>query len=109
MENEIHGHHILLSWWQVILLAVIVIVIIHRLHKIRFRQKGVTDEMMRAWHDDPTNWKAGVFYFNPQDPRLMPPKRFASLGWTINFANPLSIVFVIGFIFFVLMFVGCFS
>jgi uncharacterized membrane protein len=41
---------------------------------------------------DPSNWKWGIFYYNKNDKRLFPPKRIKQLGWTINFANPLSIV-----------------
>lgn len=39
---------------------------------------------------DPTPdaaWKAGLLYFNPDDPALFVEKRFG-LGWTINFGNP---------------------
>lgn len=36
-------------------------------------------------------WKLGIFYYNKEDKRLFPPKRFG-LGWTVNFANPLSII-----------------
>ncbi|MCS3530377.1 DUF5808 domain-containing protein [Chryseobacterium sp. JUb7] len=36
------------------------------------------------------HWKLGLFYFNKEDKRLFPPKRFG-LGWTINFANPWSV------------------
>lgn len=43
-------------------------------------------------HDDPANWKWGIFYYNKADKRIFPPKRIASLGWTINFANPYSII-----------------
>jgi uncharacterized membrane protein len=44
------------------------------------------------WHNDPSNWKLGVFYFNPKDKRIFPPKRLKSFGWTVNFANPLSVL-----------------
>lgn len=44
--------------------------------------------------NDPFNWKWGVFYFNTKDQRLIVPKRIASMGITINFANPWSILFV---------------
>lgn len=54
---------------------------------------------MRAqWHEDPSNWKLGVFYFNPEDKRLLPPKRVKAMGWTVNFANPLSIALAIAMI-----------
>ena len=40
-------------------------------------------------------WKWGIFYFNPNDDRLLPPKSDARMGWTINFANFYSIPLVI--------------
>lgn len=43
------------------------------------------------WHRDENNWKFGVFYFNPDDKRIFPPKR-SKLGWTVNFANPVSVM-----------------
>jgi uncharacterized membrane protein len=52
--------------------------------------KKPSQETIEAWHKDPANWKLGIFYFNREDKRLFPPKRIAMLGWTINFANPLS-------------------
>jgi uncharacterized membrane protein len=38
-------------------------------------------------HDDPLNWKWGIFYVNRLDNRLIVPKRIKSLGWTLNFAH----------------------
>lgn len=32
-------------------------------------------------------WKAGLVYFNPEDPAAIVPKRFG-IGWTCNFARP---------------------
>ena len=51
-----------------------------------------TKKKYEEWHQDPKNWKLGIFYFNPEDKRLLPPKRVKQLGWTINFSNPLSIL-----------------
>lgn len=34
-------------------------------------------------------WKAGVFYFNPDDPAIIVEKRFG-IGYTLNFGQPLS-------------------
>ena len=48
-------------------------------------------QLFDMWHNDPDNWKLGLFYFNPKDKRIFPPKKFAGLGWTINFANPYSV------------------
>ena len=57
-----------------------------------------TRETFNAWHDDPKNWKLGVFYFNKSDKRIFPPKRIQGMGWTVNFANPYSILSIIGII-----------
>jgi len=54
-----------------------------------------TQETLDQWHNDPSNWKLGIFYYNKQDNRLLPPKRIKQLGWTVNFANPMSILAVI--------------
>lgn len=41
-------------------------------------------------------WKWKIFYYNPEDKRIFPPKRNPWMGWTVNFANPISIlVFVL--------------
>lgn len=52
----------------------------------------LSEETIKNWRADPKNWKFGVFYYNKEDKRLFPPKRFPFLGWTINFANPYSII-----------------
>lgn len=38
-------------------------------------------------HNNPQNWKWGIFYISPKDSRLIVPKRIKSLGWTLNFAH----------------------
>lgn len=45
---------------------------------------------MNSVDKEPSHWKFGLFYYNKQDKRIFPPKRFG-FGWTINFANPLSV------------------
>jgi uncharacterized membrane protein len=47
------------------------------------------------WQNDPDNWVWGIFYYNPEDHRLFPPKRIKQLGWTLNFANPNSVFLAI--------------
>jgi uncharacterized membrane protein len=39
------------------------------------------------WHQDPTNWKLGIFYYNKADDRMLLPKRTKLMGWTLNFAR----------------------
>ena len=34
---------------------------------------------------NPEHYKWGLFYFNPDDPRVILPKRAQWMGWTMNF------------------------
>ena len=61
------------------------------------------DNKYEMWHKDPANWKFGIFYYNPEDDRLFPPKRLRYLGWTVNFANPLSILMFVAILAFALL------
>jgi uncharacterized membrane protein len=61
-----------------------------------FGPENPDQEILNAWHDDPANWKAGIFYYNPKDKRILPPKRIEGMGWTVNFANPYSIMVLLG-------------
>lgn len=45
-------------------------------------------------HDDDVHWKLGQFYFNKNDPSIFVEKRFG-VGWTNNWAHPLSWIFLI--------------
>jgi uncharacterized membrane protein len=38
-------------------------------------------------------WKLGLFYYNPDNPRIFVPKRIG-IGWTLNFAKWQAKVFV---------------
>ncbi|SEN25787.1 hypothetical protein SAMN05192574_102931 [Mucilaginibacter gossypiicola] len=40
--------------------------------------------------EDDNNYKYGVFYYNEDDARIIVPKRIKYLGWTLNFAHPVS-------------------
>ncbi len=54
--------------------------------------------------NDPTNYKWGLFYFNPKDSRVLVAKRNWMMGWTLNFAKPISYMIILGFIAFALIF-----
>ncbi|MDH5826975.1 DUF5808 domain-containing protein [Sphingobacterium faecium] len=46
------------------------------------------------------NYKFGIFYYNPSDPRLLVPKQLSSMhGFTLNFAKPISSVIMGLFLF----------
>ncbi|KFZ39583.1 MULTISPECIES: DUF1648 domain-containing protein [Thermoactinomyces] len=44
--------------------------------------------------DDDQYWKLGQFYFNKNDPAIFVEKRFG-IGWTNNWAHPLSWIFIL--------------
>jgi uncharacterized membrane protein len=48
---------------------------------------NLDQQILDTMSKDPGNWK-GPFYFNRKDPRLLVPKLYPSLGWTLNFASP---------------------
>ena len=54
-------------------------------------------------HQDPNNWKLGIFYFNPKDKRILVLKRLPGFGFTFNFANPYSILVILGIIGFIFL------
>ncbi len=58
-------------------------------------------ETLEKWRKDPNNWKWDFLYYNKEDKRLLTPKRIEWMGWTVNFANPNSILV------FVLILLGC--
>jgi uncharacterized membrane protein len=46
-------------------------------------------EILDAMTRDPGNWR-GPFYANRKDPRMLVPKLYPSLGWTLNFGSPFA-------------------
>jgi uncharacterized membrane protein len=69
--------------------------------------KNPSKETLEKWRTDDTYWKCGgLFYYNKEDERLLPPKRVAWMGWTVNFANPKSVILMFGIIFLVLFLVA---
>ena len=61
--------------------------------KIEYDQK--TSE---EWRNDPSNYRLGIFYFNPKDMRIFPPKRTSGSTWNVNFSNPYSVLVMISLI-----------
>ena len=45
--------------------------------------------------DDDEHWKFGIFYVNPDDLAFVLPERFG-VGWTFNYARPVTWVIVVG-------------
>ena len=53
--------------------------------------------------NDPNNYKWGIFYFNPQDPRIIVSKRNPGMGFTLNFASPYSYLLIMGILSFAIL------
>lgn len=49
---------------------------------------------------NPEHWRWQIFYYNPADKRIFPPKRNPNLGWTVNFANPKSVLALVAMMLF---------
>jgi uncharacterized membrane protein len=50
--------------------------------------------------ENPEFYKWGVFYYNPDDDRILVPKKVKTMGWTFNFAKPevYHFLFIVGII-----------
>ncbi len=59
------------------------------------RAAKATARLPKRQEAPPELWKAGVFYYNPQDKRLWVEKR-VGFGWTLNMANRASWWILIG-------------
>lgn len=59
-----------------------------------FARMEATDAMPE---DDDAHWKAGLFYFNPDDAGLFLPERFG-IGWTMNWGRPAAWAILVGII-----------
>ncbi|OXN00491.1 DUF1648 domain-containing protein [Bifidobacterium vansinderenii] len=76
------------------LAAAVMIGLIYGQNGSRVYAASRADDDRDAASDDDRHWKAGVFYWNPDDPAVMVPKRFG-VGWTCNFARPLTWVIML--------------
>lgn len=54
------------------------------------------DEIEACWKN-PHSYKCGIYYCKI-DPRVIVPKRYKWMGWTINFARPTAIPVLLGLI-----------
>ena len=57
----------------------------------------MTPEEIEACSNDPHSYKSGVYYCKT-DPRVIVPRRFKWMGWTINFARPSAIPVLLGMV-----------
>jgi len=48
---------------------------------------------MLEWDRNSGHWKLLFFYYNPEDKRLLVPKRYGLMA-TLNFANPIAWIII---------------
>lgn len=48
--------------------------------------------------DNPDNYKWTIFYYNPEDSRIIVPKRTRWMGWTLNFGRTNTYLILAGII-----------
>ena len=70
-----------------------------------WRDNDPDKETAEKWNKDPENWIWGLFYYNKEDKRLLPPKRNPAMGWTVNFANRNSVLLLVFMMLLILLFV----
>jgi len=63
---------------------------------------GKTKDGEKINRDDDKYWKAGMFYFNKEDPAMFVEKRFG-IGMTVNFANRKAVLIFVGVMLFVVV------
>jgi len=54
-------------------------------------------DALNALHENPDHWHLIFFYFAAEDPRIVVKKRHG-VGWTLNFARPAAIPFLVALI-----------
>ena len=52
------------------------------------------EEIEKVWRDE-QNWKMWTFYYCKSDPRIVVPRRWKSLGWSLNYAHPGVVPFIL--------------
>jgi uncharacterized membrane protein len=59
------------------------------------RKQPVQPTSAESSNRDTDLWVAGIFYVNPENPRLLVPRPLGG-GWTFNFARPIAWVLTAG-------------
>jgi uncharacterized membrane protein len=81
--------------YEFTIFIIFVVVVALIISSITFYQTIITKKWRNKIDTERNNWYLGIFYFNPEDTRLFLPKR-TGLGFTLNFAKPVSIVLFLG-------------
>lgn len=93
---------------SVILAAALLLIAYWQQRKIRAAEKSFFGEISESGgsvYEQESTWKWG-FYYNPNDPRIMVPKRIASMGWTINIGRPVGKAIGLGILALVVIIIG---
>ncbi len=97
IHHDIIGQNIMLAMFITFIAVIFVGSIIFTFKVSRLEKEGYSSNLKEGIMDidDDRYWKGGLMYFNKEDPSLFVEKRFG-IGWTINFARPMSYVILFG-------------
>lgn len=82
-----------------ILISLLLLAVLHLI--LEFMHMIIIKKWKTIIQNESDYWVWGIFYFNPDDSRIIVPKRIEWLGWTLNFAQPISVVIIGGILFFI--------
>ena len=95
IHPEITSSAFMIGLPLIFLFATLIVVVIFTMKvgqggaKLKVGEEQTTTDGNVIAVDDDKYWKAGVIYFNKEDPSIMVEKRFG-VGWSFNFGNPIS-------------------
>ncbi len=89
-----------MSTYLVIIIGIALIAIITT--AITFNNTIITKKWRNVTPNEEECWRWGFIYYNPNDSRIFLPKR-TGLGFTLNFAKPISIFIISAIIIFIVL------
>ena len=84
-----------------ILISLILLAVLHLM--LEFMHMIIIKKWRTRIQNESDYWVWGIFYFNPDDSRIIVPKRIEWLGWTLNYAQPISVIITGGILFFIII------
>ena len=84
-----------------ILISLILLAVLHLI--LEFMHMLIIKKWKTRIQNESDYWVWGIFYFNPDDTRIIVPKRIEWLGWTLNYAQPISVIITVGILFFIVI------
>ena len=84
-----------------ILISLILLAVLHLI--LEFMHMLIIKKWKTRIQNESDYWVWGILYFNPDDTRIIVPKRIEWLGWTLNYAQPISVIITGVILFFIVI------